>query len=103
MPLGNFYFIKNKNSIISCSHDKTIKVYQLPLYFPSQMMRGDHLIEKKDLGLKEEKTKNDKSKDSKYSLENRILNKAEAIKLKNNQIEYDELQQKCEDLIGWDN
>lgn len=40
LSLGSIVYIQSKHIMISCGFNKKLLVYQLPMYFPSEMMLG---------------------------------------------------------------
>lgn len=119
-PLGNFYYIVSKHIVLSCSHDKSIVVYQLPMYFPGEMMRGEDMNRSR---REKEKEKNqdsadDLSEEERQLREKEFLNSSNVIdKVQESLIsktavlrskklmerEYTDWEKNCEDINGWDN
>ena len=106
MSLGSFVYIPSKHIIISCGYDKKLLVYQLPMYFPSEMMLGLHNetnteVKTHENNQQEEKktfnipTKQNLVEKKIEKLENKLQNKKQAKPLTEEEI-------KCSDLIGWD-
>ena len=93
--LSDFYFIIKKNIILTCSIDKTINVYQLPINFPGSLMK--------------EETKNQIMTNSNQTIdiiEERLISQTAVLKFRKseelNEIEYNEDKINCDDLNGWD-
>lgn len=105
LSLGSFVYIQSKHIMISCGYDKKLLVYQLPMYFPSEMMLGvqnepNNEVKMNNNPQQEEKkilnipTKQNLEKKIE-KLENKLQNKRQVKPLT-----FEEIQ--CADLVGWD-
>jgi len=103
--LGFFYYLSKKHTIISCSHDKTVKVFQLPIYYPGEYMRNDHNKDSKEEKENENHERNFIcSKKVIDNVQERIISQTAVLKYKNKENkELEEWEKDCEDLDGWDN
>ncbi len=100
--LGSYVYIEDKNIIISCSKDKSIKVYQLPIYYPSEMILSK-FKEEPSSPLKLDSIDERLSFDvPKNSLEQTVEKIEKHIQKKTDKKHLTENEIICEDLNGWD-
>lgn len=98
--------------VISCSHDKSVILYQLPMYFPAEMMRGEdqNRIKRKDVEVLSEEEKQLRESEFLSSttvidkVQESLISKTAVLKSKKHlEREYTDHEKYCEDLNGWDN
>ena len=99
--------------VISCSHDKSVILYQLPMYFPGEMMRGEDQIRASKQKHNEVISEEDKLKRETEFLnsttvidkvQENLISKTAVLKSKKHfEHEYTDFEKDCEDINGWDN
>lgn len=103
----------SKHLVISCSHDKSVILYQLPMYFPAEMMRGEdqnRVSKRKDNEVLSEEEKLSRENEFLSSstvidkVQESLISKTAVLKSKKHlEREYTDFEKDCEDINGWDN
>lgn len=110
--IGSFIYLENKHLVISSSYDRSLKLYQLPILFPCELMLGQDFTCDDQLKGKDDKEVSSKSEIIEDDEERIIMNIPKSMERLNSKLEYKLYSKEntqlsneevyCEDVDGWD-